>query len=78
MLSATRIRLPRPSSCTHFVSVSTLRAALDLKSTFEALQAAEKNGNLTPEQRKKLEEQAAEKGLDALFKVSLLLSRFCS
>ncbi|KAJ7578995.1 DnaJ-domain-containing protein [Mycena floridula] len=49
-------------------TVSTLRAALDLKATFEALQAAETAGNLSPEERKRLEEQAAEKGLEALFK----------
>ncbi|KAE9394705.1 DnaJ-domain-containing protein [Gymnopus androsaceus JB14] len=49
-------------------TVSTLRAALELKAVFDQLQAAEKAGNLSPEERKKLEEQAAEKGLQALFK----------
>ena len=39
---------------------------------FDQIQAAEKAGNLSPEEKKKLEEQAAEKGLQALFKVSLL------
>ena len=49
--------------------VSTLRSAIELKAVFDQIQAAEKNGNLGPEERKKLEEQAAEKGLQALFKV---------
>jgi hypothetical protein len=50
-------------------SVSTLRAAMELKSVFDQIAAAEKAGNLDPEQKSKLEEQAAEKGLQALFKV---------
>lgn len=54
-------------------SVSTVRAALELKSVFDQIQAAEKAGNLSPEEKTKLEEQAAEKGLQALFKVSLVL-----
>jgi len=54
----------------HF-SVSTLRSAIELKSVFDQIQAAEKAGNLSPEEKKKLEEQAAEKGLQALFKVCL-------
>ena len=41
---------------------------MELKSVFEQIQAAEKAGNLTPEEKRKLEEQAAEKGLQALFK----------
>ena len=49
--------------------MSTLRAAIELKSVFDQIQAAEKAGNLSPEEKKKLEEQAAEKGLQALFKV---------
>lgn len=65
-------------------SVATVRAALEVKQVFEQLAEAEKGG-VTPEQRKKLEEQAAEKvtvssafitsihhilqGLQALFKV---------
>ncbi|KAF5375455.1 hypothetical protein D9757_009968 [Collybiopsis confluens] len=49
-------------------TVSTLRAAIELKAVFDQIQAAEKAGNLPPEERKKLEEQAAEKGLQALFK----------
>lgn len=49
--------------------VSTLRAAMELKGVFDQLAAAEKAGNLTPEEKHKLEEQAAEKGLQALFKV---------
>jgi hypothetical protein len=51
--------------------VSTLRAAIELKNVFDQIQAAEKAGNLTPEEKHKLEEQAAEKGLQALFKVCL-------
>jgi len=49
-------------------TVSTLRAAMDLKNVFEQLQAAEKAGNLSPEEKQRLEEQAAEKGLQTLFK----------
>jgi len=49
-------------------TVSTLRAAIELKAVFDQIQAAEKAGNLSPEEKKKLEEQAAEKGLQALFK----------
>jgi hypothetical protein len=52
-----------------FNSVSTLRSAIELKTVFDQIQAAEKAGNLSPEEKKKLEEQAAEKGLQALFKV---------
>ena len=52
-------------------SVSTLRAAIELKSVFEQIQAAERAGNLSVEDKKRLEEQAAEKGLQALFKVRL-------
>jgi hypothetical protein len=48
--------------------VSTVRAAIELKSVFDQIAAAEKNGNLTPEARRKLEESAAEKGLQTLFK----------
>ncbi|KAI6127120.1 DnaJ-domain-containing protein [Pisolithus sp. B1] len=49
-------------------TVSTLRSAIELKSVFDQIQAAEKAGNLTVEDKKRLEEQAAEKGLQALFK----------
>ncbi|KZW03145.1 DnaJ-domain-containing protein [Exidia glandulosa HHB12029] len=48
-------------------TVSTVRSALEVKSVFEQLAAAEKAG-ATPEEKRKLEEQAAEKGLQALFK----------
>lgn len=41
----------------------------ELKSVFDQIQAAEKAGNLSPEEKKKLEGKAAEKGLQALFKV---------
>jgi hypothetical protein len=51
--------------------VSTVRAAIELKAVFDQIQAAEKNGNLTEAERKKLEEQAAEKGLSTLFKVHI-------
>lgn len=49
-------------------TVSTLRSALELKAVFDQISAAEKAGGLTPEERQRLEEQAAEKGLQALFK----------
>ncbi|EIW77865.1 DnaJ-domain-containing protein [Coniophora puteana RWD-64-598 SS2] len=49
-------------------TVSTLRAAIELKGVFDQIQAAEKAGNLTPEEKQRLEEQAAEKGVQALFK----------
>ncbi|KIY44730.1 DnaJ-domain-containing protein [Fistulina hepatica ATCC 64428] len=49
-------------------TVSTVRSAIELKSVFEQIQQAEKAGNLSPEEKQKLEEQAAEKGLQALFK----------
>ena len=49
-------------------SVSTLRSAIELKAVFDQIAAAEKAGNLSPEEKKRLEEQAAEKGLQALFK----------
>jgi len=47
----------------------TLRVAIKLKAVFDQIQAAEKAGNLSPEEKKRLEEQAAEKGIQALFKV---------
>lgn len=49
-------------------TVSTIRAAVDLKQTFDQMAAAEKAGSLTPEEKRRLEEAAAEKGLQALFK----------
>ncbi len=57
--------------------VSTLRAAIELKGVFDQIQAAEKAGNLSPEEKRKLEEQAAEKGLQALFKASLVPLSYC-
>jgi hypothetical protein len=54
-----------------FYSVSTLRSAIELKAVFDQIQQAEQSGNLSPEEKKRLEEQAAEKGLHALFKVRL-------
>ena len=56
-------------------SVSTLRSAIELKAVFDQIQQAEQSGNLSPDEKKRLEEQAAEKGLHALFKVRLFLSR---
>lgn len=41
--------------------MSTIRAAVDLKQTFDQIAAAEKAGNLSAEEKKKLEEAAAEK-----------------
>ncbi|KAJ3783442.1 X-domain of DnaJ-containing-domain-containing protein, partial [Lentinula aff. detonsa] len=46
-------------------TVSTLRAAIEIK-------ALEKAGNLSPSERQKLEEQAAEKGSQVLFKAAKL------
>lgn len=53
----------------HVISetVSTVRSALELKRVFDELAAAEKAG-ISPEEKRRLEEQAAEKGLQALFK----------
>lgn len=71
--SAKRMYPRHPPLCVlslTFYRVSTLRAAIELKSVFDQIQAAEKAGNLSPEEKKRLEEQAAEKGLQALFKVS--------
>ena len=52
-------------------SVSTLRSAIELKAVFDQIQQAEQSGTLSAEEKKRLEEQAAEKGLQALFKVRL-------
>lgn len=49
--------------------VSTVRSALELKRVFDELAAAEATG-ISAEDKRKLEEQAAEKGLQALFKVT--------
>lgn len=58
------------SSSAHIVSstVSTVRAALELKSVFTELEKAEKSGGLTEERKRELEEKAAQKGMEALFK----------
>lgn len=48
-------------------TVSTLRSALELKSVFERLQAAEQAG-MPPDELRKLEEQATEQGLRTLWK----------
>ena len=60
--------LPHETKTPNF-RVSTLRTALELKSIFDQLQAADAAGStLSPEDKKKLEESAAEKGMQALFK----------
>jgi hypothetical protein len=58
-------------------SVSTLRSAIELKSVFDQIQQAEQSGTLSAEEKKRLEEQAAEKGLQALFKVRLSITSHC-
>ncbi|PWN38888.1 DnaJ-domain-containing protein [Ceraceosorus guamensis] len=57
------------SSSMHVIreTVSTVRAALELKSVFEELAKAEEQG-ITEERKKELEDQAASKGMRALFK----------
>lgn len=57
------------SSSAHIVSstVSTVRAALELKSVFAELAKAEESG-ITEERKRELEEKAATKGMQALFK----------
>lgn len=47
-------------TCRYGDSLSTVRAALEVKQVFEQLAEAEKGG-VTPEQKQKLEEQATEK-----------------
>lgn len=51
--------------------MSTFRAALDLKGVFDELAKAEEEG-ITEERKRELEDQAAEKGLRALFKSTKL------
>ncbi|KAK8850582.1 hypothetical protein IAR55_004501 [Kwoniella newhampshirensis] len=48
-------------------TVSTLRSALELKAVFDRLQLAEGSG-MSPEELRKLEEQAAEQGMRTLWK----------
>lgn len=63
------------SSSAHIVSstVSTVRSALELKSVFEELKKAEESSEgISEEKRKELEEKAAQKGLQALFKGTTL------
>ncbi|KAL0080109.1 X-domain of DnaJ-containing-domain-containing protein [Phycomyces blakesleeanus] len=50
-------------------TVGTLRTALDLQSSFKELQLAEEKG-LTDEEKAKLEEEAAQKGLQAIWRGS--------
>ncbi|KAI7849331.1 X-domain of DnaJ-containing-domain-containing protein [Circinella umbellata] len=52
-------------------TVGTLRMALDLQSSFSELAKADEKG-LTDEQRSKLEEEAAQKGLQAIWRGSKL------
>ena len=52
-------------------TVSTFRAALDLKSVFDELAKAEEEG-ITEARKQHLEDEAAEKGLHALFKSAKL------
>jgi hypothetical protein len=52
------------------------RIAYALKDVFEALSAAEKDGGISDEKKKELEDKAAQMGLHALFKVRLLVSVF--
>ncbi|CEP14266.1 hypothetical protein [Parasitella parasitica] len=53
-------------------TVGTLRSALDLQSSYTELQKAEEKGDLTDEQRIKLETEAATKGLQAIWRGSKL------
>ncbi|KAI9244431.1 X-domain of DnaJ-containing-domain-containing protein [Helicostylum pulchrum] len=53
-------------------TVGTLRSALDLQSSYTELQKAEEKGDLTEEQRIKLETEAATKGLHAIWRGSKL------
>ncbi|KAI7888937.1 X-domain of DnaJ-containing-domain-containing protein [Mucor mucedo] len=53
-------------------TVGTLRSALDLQSSYSELQKAEEKGDLTDEQRVKLETEAATKGLQAIWRGSKL------
>lgn len=71
-----RHRLTLLSLTQTLCSVSTLRSAIELKAVFDQIQQAEQSGSLSPEEKKRLEEQAAEKGLHALFKVRSFLFHF--
>ncbi|KAI9146045.1 X-domain of DnaJ-containing-domain-containing protein [Paraphysoderma sedebokerense] len=53
-------------------TVSTFRSAIELQQSFNQLSDAEKKGTLTTEEKTKLEEEAATKGLNALWKGSKL------
>jgi hypothetical protein len=50
-------------------TVGTVRAAIELKAVFDQIARAERDGALAPEEKARLETQAAEKGIQALFKV---------
>lgn len=53
-------------------TVGTVRAAIELKGVFDQIAKAERDGTLSPEEKAKLETQAAEKGIQALFKVRVM------
>ncbi|KAI8639250.1 X-domain of DnaJ-containing-domain-containing protein [Parasitella parasitica] len=53
-------------------TVGTLRSALDLQSSYTELQKAEEKGDLSDEQRIRLETEAATKGLQAIWRGSKL------
>lgn len=53
-------------------TVSTIRTAVDLQRSFAQLQAAEKEGTLSEEERHRLEALATEQGMKALWKGSKL------
>ncbi|KAI8372309.1 X-domain of DnaJ-containing-domain-containing protein [Choanephora cucurbitarum] len=53
-------------------TVGTIRSAYDLQSSYTELQKAEEKGDLTEEQRIKLETEAATKGLKAIWRGSKL------
>ncbi|KNE60036.1 hypothetical protein AMAG_05473 [Allomyces macrogynus ATCC 38327] len=53
-------------------TVATFKSAIELQKSFAQLSEADKKGQLTPEERAKLEEAAATRGLEALWKGSKL------
>ena len=57
-------------------TVSTVRAALELKQVFEELAKAEEKG-ITEERKKQLEEDAAQKGYEGALQRSQIRSRKC-
>jgi len=53
-------------------TVSTLRSAIDLQNSFTQLQEAERRGGMTDEEKTRLEETAAQAGLQAIWRGSKL------